>query len=124
MSSPILFDILDAVRSDIQALALPGLSAANVVVQKVPGNRAQDLPAVEYPCILIAPHGAESTDPLAGTNLRDDIVYPVRITILAADAGDQQLIKDPTAGIRTVNTWRATVADRCRRYRSGRSLSS
>ncbi len=103
MSPPVLFDILAAVRSAIQALALPGLAAANIVVQKVPGDRVQDLPAVQLPCILIAPHGSETTDPLAGTNLRDDIVYPVRVTILAADSGDQQF------GFQQYLGWRETI---------------
>jgi len=103
MLTSILFDILDAVRAGIQTLALPGLAAANVVVQKVPGDRAQDLPALQFPCVLIAPHGSETTDPLAGTNLRDDVVYPVRVTILAADGGDQQF------GFRQYLGWRETI---------------
>jgi hypothetical protein len=103
MNPPLLFDILTAVRADIQALNLPGLSAANVVVQKVPGDQAQDLPAIRFPCILIAPHATETTDPLAGTNLRDDVVYPIRITILAADGGDQQF------GFQQFLGWRETI---------------
>lgn len=103
MNSPVLFDILTAVRIDIQALNLPGLSAANVVMQKVSGDRAQDLPSVPLPCILIAPNSCETTDPLAGTNLRDDVVYPIRITILAADGGDQQF------GFQQYLGWRETI---------------
>jgi hypothetical protein len=99
----ILFDILEAVRAGIQALDLPGLTAAGVVVQKVPGDRARDLPAVRFPCILIAPHGSETTDPLAGTNLRDDVVYPIRVTILATDDTDQQF------GLRQYLGWRETI---------------
>lgn len=90
MFAPILSDILNTVRSLVQDLELPGLATANVIVQKVAGDRPQDLPAVKYPCLLIAPHGAESADPQSGTNLRDDVVYPIRVTILAEDAGDQQ----------------------------------
>lgn len=103
MNSPLLFDILTAVKGDIQALNLPGLSAASVVVQKVPGDRAQDLPAVALPCVLIAPHSGETSDPLAGTNLRDDVVYPIRVTILAADSGDQQF------GFQQFLGWRETI---------------
>lgn len=88
--SAVLFDILEAIRADVQALGLPGLAAANVLVQKVPGDRPADLPAQKYPCILIAPVGAEELNPSAGTNLRDDVVYPVRITILADDCRDQE----------------------------------
>ncbi|MGQ0637319.1 MAG: hypothetical protein ACT4QC_22150 [Planctomycetaceae bacterium] len=88
--TPLLFEILDAIRADVQALDLPGLSAANVVVQKVAGDRAADLPAAKHPCILIAPSGAESLDAAAGTNLRDDVVYPVRVTIVAPDSRNQE----------------------------------
>lgn len=90
MTSPILFEILSAVQTAVQGLRLPGLAPANVVIQKVPGDRVQDLPAVAWPSLLIAPHGSETADPLAGTNLRDDIVYPIRVTIIAADGGDQE----------------------------------
>lgn len=103
MNPPLLFDILTAVRADLQALNLPGLSAANIVVQKVPGDRVQDLPSVPLPCLLVAPHGSESADPLAGTNLRDDIVYPIRVTILAADGTDQQF------GFQQYLGWRETI---------------
>jgi hypothetical protein len=90
MTSPILFDILSAVKTEAQGLRLPGLSPANIVVQKVSGDRAQDLPTAPLPCLLIAPHGSEAADPLAGTNLRDDVVYPIRVTIIAADGGEQK----------------------------------
>jgi hypothetical protein len=66
-------------------LALPGMPPANVVIQKVPGDRLQDLPAERYPCILICPYGAETLDPRAGTNNRDDVVYPVMVAILASE---------------------------------------
>jgi hypothetical protein len=99
----ILHDVLLAIQSAIQGRQLPGLSAGNVVVQKVAAHRSPDLPMVDLPCILISPHGAETTDPLAGTNLRDDIVYPVRVTILAADAGDQQF------GFRQYLGWREAI---------------
>lgn len=90
MPNALLFDILEAIRAELQTLALPGLAAANVVVQKVPGDRSADLPAVKYPCLLIAPLGAERLDPSAGTNLRDDVEYAVRLTILIAETGNQE----------------------------------
>lgn len=99
----VLCDILAAVQSRIQGLQLPGLSGGNVIVQKVAGNQTPDLPAGSLPYVLIAPHSAESSDPMAGTNLRDDIVYPVRVTIVAADAGDQQF------GFRQYVGWREAV---------------
>ncbi|MBS0265644.1 MAG: hypothetical protein JSS02_27175 [Planctomycetes bacterium] len=89
MPHAILFDILQQIQSSIQSRALPGLGSAQVLIQKVPGNRPADLPTQQFPCIVIAPSGAEQLDPLAGTTTRDDVVYRVLIAILAADEGDQ-----------------------------------
>lgn len=112
----LLHDILDAIRADVQALELPGLAAANVIVQQVPGDRAADLPATKYPCVLIAPAGAESLEPNAGTNLRDDVAYPVRITIVAADAqGHDETLAQYLA-------WRQTLRRSFHNQRLGTSL--
>ena len=67
MPNAILFDILAQVKAAIVARGLAGIGTANVVVQKVPGNRAADLPAQQFPCIVIAPDGSEQLDPLAGS---------------------------------------------------------
>ena len=88
--SAILFDILNEVRRSIAERNLPGLASANIVVQKAPGNRPADMPARQFPCVLIAPHGAEQLDPRTGSNVRDDVVYPVLVAVLAADQGDQE----------------------------------
>src|SRR5438876_6919014 len=90
MPNAILFDILNQVKALIEARGLVGIGSANVIVQKVPSNRPADLPAQEFPCIAIAPFGAEDLDPQAGTTSRDDVVYRVVVAILAADNGDQQ----------------------------------
>jgi hypothetical protein len=90
MPNAILYDILQAIRTAIQTRELVGFGSANVVIQKIPGNRPSDLPAEQFPCIVIAPYGAEQVNPLAGTTSRDDIVYRVLIAILAADNGDQE----------------------------------
>jgi len=89
MPNAILFDILNAVRAAIAGRGLADISAANILVQKVPGNRAADLPAQQFPAIVIAPWRAEGLDPQAGTTSRDDVVYKVLVAILAADDGDQ-----------------------------------
>jgi hypothetical protein len=99
----LLFDILTEIRLRIGGRNLPGLASANIVVQKVPANRPADLPARQFPCILITPHGAEQLPPERGTNLRDDVVYPVRLAILAADAGDQE------THFRQYLTWRQSL---------------
>src|SRR5262249_45225411 len=103
MPNAILFDILNAIQASIVARGLTGLAAANVVVQKAAGSRAADLPAQEFPSIVIAPFGAEGLDPDAGTTARDDVVYKVLVAILAADNGDQQ------ANFNQYLTWRQSL---------------
>src|SRR5262245_22658907 len=100
MPNAIFFDILSTIQASIVARGLTGLAPANVVVQKAPGSRAADLPAQEYPSIIIAPYGAEGLDPDSGTTSRDDVVYKVLVAILAADNGDQQ------ANFNQYLTWR------------------
>lgn len=89
----VLTTILNAVQSQIIGMSLTGMTDANVLRMKVPVNRAQDLPRDNpYPCILIAPYGAE--EPVDGTNESDDIKYPVLIVILAADQNEQDFELD------------------------------
>ncbi|MCY2964854.1 MAG: hypothetical protein NT069_14655 [Planctomycetota bacterium] len=88
MSAPRWTELLHTIRDTIVALDLPEISAGNVVVQKVASDRPRDLPPERRPAVLIAPHGAERIDPAAGTNLRDQIVYPVLVAIVAADSPD------------------------------------
>ena len=103
MPNAILYDILNAIKSAIEARGLVGIASANIVVQKIPGNRPADLPAQQFPSIVIAPYGAEELDARAGTNSRDDVVYPVLVAILAADDGDQEL------HLNQYLTWRQSI---------------
>jgi len=103
MPNAILFDILNAVQAATAGRGLSGISSSNILVQKVPGNRPADLPAQQFPAIVIAPFGAEGLDPQAGTTSRDDVVYKVMVAILAADDGDQQ------ANFNQYLTWRQSI---------------
>ena|SRR5579872_947101 len=103
MPNAILFDILSAIKTAIEGRGLVGVASANVVVQKVPGNRPADLPVQQFPAIVIAPFGAEEIDPRAGTTSRDDVVYPVLVAILAADDQDQEL------HLNQYLTWRQSI---------------
>lgn len=103
MANAVLFDILTAIKSAIVARGLVGIGSANVVVQKVPGNRAADLPAQQFPSIVIAPWGPEKLDLAAGTTSRDDVVYRVFVAILAADNADQE------AHFNQYLTWRQSI---------------
>ena len=82
--SPMMERGLLAVRAKILALALPDISAANVRIHKVPAEEN-----VPKPCILIAPVERETADPRAGTNNRDDIVYPIFVGIVDVENRDQ-----------------------------------
>lgn len=103
MPNAVLYDILTQIKTAIVARALVGIDSANCLVQKVPGNRAADLPGQQFPCIVIAPYGPEQLDALAGSTSRDDVVYRVIVAILAADNGDQE------AHLNQYLTWRQSL---------------
>ena len=103
MPNAVLFDLLSQIKTTIAARGLAGIGSAGILVQKVPGNRPADLPAQQFPCIVIAPYGAEELDPLAGSTSRDDVVYRVVVAILAADNGDQE------AHFNQYLTWRESI---------------
>ncbi len=103
MPNAILYDVLLAVQSQIVSLNLSGIDSAHVILQKVPSDRDGDLPATKFPCVIVAPFGPEILNAADGTNLRDDIIYPVIVAILAADNGDQ------SANFNTYLTWREQI---------------
>jgi hypothetical protein len=86
MADAALFTILSTIRTEVVGLQLAGLADANVVVQKAPSNLEKDLPEGKYPCVVIAPFGAEGVT--AGSNLRDDVAYPVLIAIVADERSE------------------------------------
>lgn len=75
---------LTGVQSRIQGLSLLDIPNANIIVQKKADEKKVSLPA-----ILISTGGPETMVPTAGTNVRDDIGYPVFVGIVAADNQDQ-----------------------------------
>lgn len=108
MANAILYDILEAVRSDLVALDLPGLAAANVVVHKVVSTRVADLPAVQFPCVVIAPWGRESVEP--HSNLRDTVGYPVVVAIIDKESTDNlQPQSDQLQQLNMYLQWRETI---------------
>lgn len=108
MANAIWFDILEQVRTDIVALALPDLADANVVVRKVPTTRLKDLPEGRFPCVQIAPWGVDSVT--ASSNLRDDIGYPVLVAIMASEADDaEQPESEQTRLLEMYLKWRETI---------------
>lgn len=108
MANAILFDILTQIRTDIQALTLPGIGAANIVIQKVPSTRDKDLPATKFPCVIIAPFGAESME--SAGNLRDDVVYPVAVVVMASEKDEAEQPQEQQAkNFEMYLKWRETI---------------
>ncbi len=100
-----------ATQATIQGLSLEGILASNIVLQKVPWARDFTQGLRDFPGILITPAGAESMPTTAGTNQSDEVVYPVQVTILAADNGQIAEM------IGTYLLWRETIAKAFRHRR-------
>ena len=79
--------ILDAVQSEIQGLELTAIDSTSVVVHKKATDREDTLP--ELPGVVIAPMGARTISDTAGTNAKDDIIYPVLVAVLQVGNQDQ-----------------------------------
>ena len=76
-------DIQSAIVGAINAGTLVGLSAANVVIQKLATDRNQALPAV-----VISPT-EEEMPPAGGVNDRDDITYNIVVALINNDNQNQ-----------------------------------
>jgi len=87
MADAVLYRVMQDIQTAIQAAitggTLVGLAGANVVIQKIPTDRNQSLPAV-----VIAPTH-EELPPGAGLNDRDDVTYSVTVAIINNDNQDQ-----------------------------------
>jgi hypothetical protein len=82
--------ILTGVLSRIQGLALDGVANANIVIRKVAWDRDTGSgKAYAYPSIQLSPGVRETINSLAGTNDKDDIGYPVLVSILDLDNQNQ-----------------------------------
>lgn len=92
-----------AVQARIQSLALSGITNSNIAVKKLPWHRATDT----YPQIIITGYLPESFPRGAGTNQRNDVGYPVTVTILEAD--NQNL----TANHERNLLWRQRIVQAC-----------
>lgn len=102
MASSLLDQCVGAIASEINGLALTNLATAQIYQRKLPTDRGLTLPCVvvSYP-----PGGGEQI--LPGTNTTEDIGYPVAVTILAADAGNQDLAIDTESDQYAL--WRETI---------------
>jgi hypothetical protein len=74
-----------AAQSRIRSLSLSGVADASVICRKLPLERAfRDDETIALPCILVTPQ-RETMDPVAGSNVHDDVGYGVLVTLVAAD---------------------------------------
>lgn len=109
----VLHRLLQAVRARIQGLALASILNASVVVRKVPSERnVGAAQAVKYPCVQIAALGAERIDPHQGTNQKDDVGYPILVTLL-----DKENDQSPTTNLARNLLWREKIIRAFRQQR-------
>ena len=73
---------LEAIRNDIAALGLTGMSSSHVVTKKIPPDR--NIPGL--PAIVVSYPGNEGEQMVGGLNQREDVGWPAMITILAEPA--------------------------------------
>jgi hypothetical protein len=77
-------ECITAIVSAIQALSLTGITSSNVVGMLVGDDESGDGPNVGgYPCIIVSPGGTETIEPV--TNSRDDVAYPIVVTIISTE---------------------------------------
>lgn len=89
MSTSLQIRCLEAVQSEIQGLALSGLPSAQVYAKKLPTDRDVTLPAVV--CSLPG-HAPEQL--AGGLNQREDVGYPVLVTLIVAENQDLAINAD------------------------------
>lgn len=84
--------LMECIQAVIVSLDLVGIPNGGVLIQKRLSDQEKYLLASpnNYPVILIAPE-TETINPNGGTNVEDDIGYPVVIAILDDDNQDQEL---------------------------------
>ena len=88
------YRLMLAIQSRLQSLTFAAMTSpagsigsADIVVKKIAIDRESHIP--DKPCIIIAPVNRERINHAGGTNLRDEVSYPVGVVIVAAD--NQQL---------------------------------
>jgi hypothetical protein len=100
-----------AAQSVIRSLALSGIDDASVVVRKLPWSREFTQGELPFPGIILSPLERETMDHWRGTNLRDDVGYPVQVSIV--DRGNQDL----QTNLGRMLIWRQRIARAFRNQR-------
>lgn len=76
---------LQAMSNLVRNLKLNGLQPQSVLVMKVSAAVSLGAVDVPLPAVLISPYGPEHMNRLQGTNRRDDVEYPVLVSIVDRD---------------------------------------
>lgn len=77
---------MTAAQSRIQGLLLDGISNSDIIVRKMGTDRNIGVEFItRYPAIILSSNGIEDQPPNAGTNIRDDVGYPVICSVIAKD---------------------------------------
>lgn len=87
-----------AAQARIQGMALSGIVNGSIVIQKEPWERAfgsDRIGQYALPGIIICPFGKEQMLPTEGTNVRDDVGYPILVSILASNNQDLSTNNQP-----------------------------
>lgn len=104
------YDLLDAVRGEVVACGLYGISPEHVILQAMPTDQSRYVEML--PCVLVAPGSAETISRTEGTAQKDDIVYPCIVALIdAANQESQRGIGQPR-GVEQWLDWREKVVDR------------
>jgi hypothetical protein len=77
-----------AAQAKIRSLSLTSIDNSDVIIRKLDSDRGADDGTYDYPMIVISSFGVETLPKTGGTNARDEVIYPVVVTILAADNQD------------------------------------
>jgi hypothetical protein len=101
-----------AARGLIQQLGLDGLDASAVVIRKVPVATSLGGTDLPLPAVVLTPFGPEHMNRLRGTNAKDDVEYPVLVSIVDHDEEDPS----PTRLGRYLR-WRQRIAREFRNQR-------
>ena len=117
MASSVYSKILDAVTTTTKTVTLTGITTSTNVVQMTVPSSGPPMPSTPFPGVIIAPFGGERLG--RGSNISDDIGYPVLVCIV--DAGNQT---HTDAGLDTRLVWRENIIDKFIRNRSAVSISS
>lgn len=108
---PVYWRVLNAVLAGCKGLNLAGFDPSNIVIQKEPWARDWTNDVRQFPGLVVCTWGSEGAAATAGTNLRDDIDYPVLVSIFDRNNEDNS-----TNNMKKYLRWREQVS-RHFRYR-------